>query len=140
MNIVWRAGQDGAGRIGRAFATLQNPGCGQQLGTMANRCHWLVSLEKMANQILYILVKPQVLRCATAGHHQCVVVRGVQPVKIRVQGEPVPRFFGVGLVTLEIMDSGGNCVAGFLVLEPNGSLTSRIALLLSYWKCLDFSV
>src|SRR5690554_4495242 len=86
---------------------------------MANRRYRFVGFEKMANQILHVFVKTQVFRCTATRHHQCVIVRRSQPIKIRIQGKSMARLFCVGLVALEVMDGCGNGIARFFI-RANG--------------------
>ncbi len=49
-----------------ALAPLQHASCRQDLGSVADGCHWLARLNKAAHQVQHRLFEPQVLRCSPA--------------------------------------------------------------------------
>ncbi len=61
------------------------------------------------------LVQPQVLRCATAGNYQRVEVFGPSRSEIAVDREAMARFFGVRLMSFEIMDGRHHIIARFFI-------------------------
>jgi len=77
-------------------------------------CDGLLLLVEVAHDVQHFGVQANVLGRAAPRDDQAVVVCGVDGVEICGDGEVVAWLFGVGLVTLEVVDGGGDDVAGLL--------------------------
>lgn len=103
-----------AGGIGRARAAFQDARGRQQLGAMADGGDRLSGLVESAHDLQHLFVQAQVFRRASARDHQAVVGIGLDAVEVIVQGEIVAALFAVGLRALEVVDGGGDALAGLL--------------------------
>src|SRR5207302_8680860 len=101
------------GRIGAALLPLQDSCRGQNLRCMANGGDRLIGLREVADDYDDTWIEANVFRRPATGDDESVVLFGLDLVESSVERKIVATFFGVGLITFEIVDAGGNDVSGF---------------------------
>ena len=93
---------------------FQDTRSGEHLRTMAERSNRLVRGSKVTNNLQYSRVQANIFRSAAARNDQGVVILRLYVVEGGIKREIVAALFGVGLVTLKIVNRGAYGVAGFL--------------------------
>jgi hypothetical protein len=101
------------GRVCAALLSLEDVGDRQNLRGVADRGEWLVGFREMMDDFDDSGVEAKVFGRAAARDDEGVIVFRLDVVKGGVESEIVAALLCVGLIAFEIVDAGGNDVAGF---------------------------
>src|ERR1700675_2997943 len=97
-----------------ASPSFQYAGSGQKLRGVANGGYGLFRSCEVAHYFQDARIQPDVFDSPAAGNNQRIVVFEPNLVERGIQRKIVPAFFGVGLVSFKIVDTGGHELAGLL--------------------------
>lgn len=102
------------GGIRLATPPRNHAGRRKNLQTVADCRNRLLGSCKVTHQGKHSLVESQVLGCPTTWNDERIVLFGFHLCKRGVEPKPMPRFFAVGLMAIEIVDGRGHKIARLL--------------------------
>ncbi len=101
------------GGVGAAFLPFQNSRSGENLRSMADGGDGFIGLCEMVDDFDDSRVEAEIFGRAASGDHESVVVFRFDSFEAGVESEIVAALFGVSLIALEIVNAGGDELAGF---------------------------
>ena len=118
-------------RISAALATGEESCRREQLRSMADGRDWEMFLAEVADERKDLRIEPQVLRRATSGEDERIVLCWIESLKILRNPHAMPWFFAVRLVSFEVV----NCRLHTLPLPLTG--TDDIHLMAHHLQYLE---
>jgi len=113
---VFAAGESyvgAGGGVGAAFFSFEDSGGGENLRSVADGGDGFIGLREMVDDFDDSGVDAEIFGRAASGNHESVVVFRFDAIEFGVEREIVAALFRVGLIALEVVNAGGNELAGF---------------------------